>query len=388
MDSIYLDHNATTPIRPEVIEAVARCCARGLANPSSQHQPGQAARRTLEEAREATAALLGADLCPPRADRLIYTSGGTEANNLAILGTARGRSGGKVGRLVISAIEHPSVIAPAERLMEEGWRLDLLGVDQRGVVRTDRLADTISRETALGSCTLANHDTGTIQPVESLAEHCQAVGVPLHTDAAQAVGKIPVDFRRLGVALLSVAAHKFGGPLGIGALVIRHDVPIVPHLIGGPQESALRPGTEPVALAVGMRVALELAVRAMQAEAARITALRKRLEEALRARLGTIVVHGQSARRIPNTANIAFPGIDNQVLLVALDLGGVACSVGSACSSGSAEPSATLQAMGMPSSLVNASLRFSLGRTTTHEAIDTAVQRIVRVVSSLQPSSA
>ncbi len=257
MKTIYLDHNATTPTRPEVVEAMVRCFAEGYANPASQHQPGQRARRVLEDAREQIAAILGADLACPLADRLIFTSSGTEANNLAVLGIAR--AGGKeAGQIIISSVEHQSVIEPAEHLLEQGWRLDTLSVTAEGIVRGQNLSPLIGEQTRLVSVIWGNHETGVLQPVGELAQICNRAGIFFHTDAVQVVGKMPVGFRSLGAAAMSLAAHKFQGPLGIGALILRHDVPIVPLEFGGHQQQGIRPGTESVVLAVGMLTALEL----------------------------------------------------------------------------------------------------------------------------------
>jgi cysteine desulfurase len=383
MDTIYLDHNATTPTRPEVIEAMAHVWRQGLANPASQHQPGQRARRLLEDAREETAALLGANLTCPQPDRLIFTSGGTEANNLAVLGIAGARSPGKPGRVVVSAIEHASVLEPAQHLLDEGWRVDTLPVTTDGVVRVDCLAGLLQPDTALVSVMLGNHETGVLQPVADIARLCRAAGVPVHTDAVQAVGKVPVDFRALGVDAMTVAAHKFQGPLGIGALVLRHETPIVPRLFGGHQQWGLRPGTESVALAVGMCTALRLWKNEAAEHAQRLTALRERFEQGLREGYADLAINGQGAPRLPQTASVAFPGLDGQILLLALDMAGVACSVGSACSSGSTELSPTLLAMGLPKPVIASTLRFSLGATTTVAEIDEAVRRILHVVNSL-----
>jgi cysteine desulfurase len=420
MQPIYLDHNATTPTRPEVVEAMARCYREGYANPASQHRVGQQARRLLEDAREKIAAILDVDLAPPRRDRLIFTSGGTEANNLAILGIARAGStepqspgtsawakqtsaGAKQnGQVVISAGEHQSVIEPAEHLLEQGWRLDTLGLTSEGVVRADQLppllekgselfsAKTVltpfprlSEQTRLVSVLLGNHETGVLQPVGELAAICQRAGVPLHTDAVQVVGKLPVSFRRLGVAAMTIAAHKFQGPLGIGALIVRNDVPLAPLMFGGHQQSGLRPGTESVALAVGMAVALELWQREQDSHARQLTALRDRFERQLKRSLPDVIVHGEATPRLPQTSNVAFPGLDGQILLMALDLAGVACSVGSACSSGSTELSPTLRAMGLSNDIVACSLRFSFGATTTEAEIDEAVRRILHVCDEL-----
>jgi cysteine desulfurase len=383
MDHIYLDHNATTPTRPEVIDAMARCYTAGYANPASQHQPGQRARHVLEEARTRIAEILGAKIDCPQPDRLVFTSGGTEANNLAILGIARGRGPGPAS-LVISAIEHASVIEPAEHLMEQGWRLDTLAVDADGVVRLDQLAGMLGPQTRIASVILGNHETGILEPIAEAAAVCNGRDVPLHTDAVAAAGKLPLDFRGLGVAAMSVAAHKFQGPLGIGALILRHGTPLEPILLGGPQQGQSRGGTESVALAVGMQTALELWHTDHEAHAQRLTALRDHFEAGLRAGIPETVIHAASVARLPNTSNVAFPGLDGQILLLALDMAGVACSVGSACASGSSELSPTLRAMGLSNSLVASSLRFSLGATTTETDVDEAVRRILRVCRDLR----
>ena len=416
METIYLDHNATTPTRPEVIEAMAEAYRAGYANPASQHQPGQRARRVLQQAREGIAQILGADLASPKPDRLIFTSGGTEANVLAVLGIARARSkkmgvasspeaasaedhrsgsdlarfvssargGGQARHLIISAVEHPSVIETAEHLLDEGWRLDTLGVTSEGVVRVERLAELLRPETALVSVMLGNHETGVLEPVAELAAICRDHGVPMHTDAVQVAGKLPINFRALGVSAMSIAAHKFQGPLGIGALILDYDVPLQPILFGGHQQGGLRPGTESVALAVGMFRALDLWRREQDEHRRRLTALRERFERQLKAGYPGLVVNSERAARLPQTSNVAFPGLDGQVLLMALDMAGVACSVGSACSSGSTELSPTLRAMGLPREILAGSLRFSFGATTTEREIDEAVRRIVHVANELR----
>ena len=382
MDTIYLDHNATTPIRPEVVEAMVRCYRDGYANPASSHRPGQRARRVLEEAREAVAELLGAKTSGPMPDRVLFTSGGTEANNLAILGLVR-TANNAPAHLVISAIEHPSVLEPAEHLLEMGWRLDTLPVNNHGVAKAKLLPGLLHDQTRLVSVMLGNHDTGVLQPLAELVRHCQAAGVPIHTDAVQVVGKAPVHFRELGVSSMSIAAHKFQGPLGIGALIAGTDGIPAPLLFGGNQQWRIRPGTESVALALGMQTALRLAREEQQTHARRLEGLRNRFEQGLAAGFPNLVVNGRSAPRLPHTSSVAFPGIDGQVLLMALDMVGVACSVGSACSSGSTELSPTLRAMGLAQDVVASSLRFSLGARTTEAQIDEAVRRILQVVHQL-----
>ncbi len=378
MDVIYLDHNATTPIHPEVAEAIHRCQTTIGANPASRHGPGRVARSILEQARAEVAELLGAELSGPAPDRLLFTSGGIEANNLAILGICR-KGGPAAGQVVVSGMEHPCVLESAEHLLECGWTLETLSASPDGVVRIEQLSDRLRTKTHLVSVMLANHETGVLQPVDAIAAVCNAAGVLLHTDAVQMAGKMPVRFRGLGVAALSVSAHKFRGPLGIGALVLRRDVALAPLMFGGEQQAGLRPGSEPVALAVGMAAALRIACREQQAEHARLAMLRDRLEAGLTAGWPAAVVHGRSAPRLPQTVNMAFPDLDAQTLVQAWDAAGVACSVGSACSSGSGEPSPTLRAMGLPARLVRSSVRLSLGGTTTTEQIDEAVRRMLHV---------
>jgi cysteine desulfurase len=383
MQPIYLDHNATTPISPEVVEAMNRVHAAGLGNPASQHQFGQQARRTLEEARHGIAEILGADLDATEPDRLVFTSGGTEANNLAVLGIAKAAARGLPEQVILSGIEHACVIGAAERLLDDGWQVDTLGAHADGNVRGERLPNLLSDKTRLVSVMLANHETGVVQPVGELAEVCNRAAVPMHTDAVQMVGKLPVDFRRLGVAALSLAAHKFHGPLGIGALILRAGVPIEPMLFGGHQQEGLRPGTESVALAVGMWTALRAWQREQDSLTARLTGLRDHFEVGLKAALPNIVIHGDRVRRVPQTSSVGFPGLDGQVLFTALDVAGVACSTGSSCASGSTEVSPTLLAMGVPPSMASSSLRFSLGTATTEAQVDEAVSRIAAVCRQL-----
>jgi len=391
MPFIYLDHNATTRPLPEVLAAMAQCNVAAFGNPESQHGPGRRARRVLEDAREGIAALLGADLAGRNPDKLIFTSGGTEANNLAIFGLAAGwhlpvrRGGVSAGRIVISAIEHPSVARPADELGRRGWLVQRLPVSRDGVTSVEGF-ESLLREPEpirLASVMLDNNETGVVQPVERLAELAAAAGAVLHTDAAQAVGKLPVDFHRLGVAALSCAAHKFHGPRGIGALLVRGDIKLEPLLWGGFHQQGLRPGTECVALAVGMHAALAIFAREQTERLERMARLRERFEERVVAGWPGAVINGAAVERAPSTANVSFPGLDRQALAMALDLAGVACSTGSACASGSSEPSPTLLAMGLAEPLVQGSLRFSLGATTTEEEIEAAAQRVLDVAGSL-----
>lgn len=376
---VNLDHNATTPIHPEVVQAIADCYLQGYGNAASSHRHGRRARQVLEDAREGVATLLGAHVTGMDADRVILTSGGTEANNLALFGLA----GSRPGRVIISSVEHASVTGPAEQLAHRGFDVQQLRVDAKGVVDESHLEELLTPDTRLVSVMLANNETGVLQPIERLAARCQRLGIPLHTDAVQAVGKIPVNFRALQVTALTLSAHKFHGPRGIGALIVKRQQQVAPLFFGGSQQMGLRPGTEPVELAVGLDAALRCWQRDAQTRAARMTALRDRFEEVLRtAQLG-VVINGLGAPRLPHTSNLAFPGLDCQATHMALDLAGVACSIGSACASGSSEPSHVLMAMRLPTRIVESALRFSLGAFTTREDIDLAASRIIDAVRRL-----
>lgn len=381
--SIYLDHNATSPIHREVIDAIGQTWVSFPGNPASLHASGRAARNKLATAQARILSSLGAD-AGREGDRLIFTSGGTEANNLAILGLAVPRTGGVPGRIIVSSIEHPSVLRAAEHLLELGWRLDTLDVSRDGCVNLNSLRSWLGPDVALVSVTLANHETGVIQPIAEIAAICHSQGVPVHTDAVQAVGKMPVSFQQLSVDAMSVTAHKCGGPVGIGALVVRRDHPLLPILYGGEQQQGLRPGTEPVALAVGMAVAFERAVRDLVPNVEHMRTLQQQFETRLRYEIPDLIIHGNHSPRLPQTTCIAVPGIDNQLLLTALDSEGIQCSIGSACSSGSAEPSPTLLAMGLPRELVRSSLRFSFGPETTSKELETAAEIIGAIVKRLR----
>ena len=389
---IYLDHNSTTPIDPRVVEAMVSAWSDCGANPASQHAPGRKARRMLEEAREGVAELLGAKTGGMDADQVIFTSGGTEANNLALLGLlAPQLAGTKPGLaaatetlgIAISAIEHPSIFGAADELRRRGCIVDRLTVTSNGLARAETLVQG-SNAPRLLSVMLANNETGVIQPVAKFAALCRNHMCLLHTDAVQAIGKIPVSFRDLGVDAMSVAPHKFHGPLGIGALIVRHGVKLQPQLFGGFQQAALRPGTENVALAVGFHTALQIASDELPELCFRMQSLRDQLEAALRAALPEMVIVGEHAPRLPNTSCVAFPGLDRQALVMALDLAGVACSTGSACASGSSEPSPTLLAMGFPNDVIQGAIRLSLGAFTSASEVAEASRRIISTIKHLR----
>jgi cysteine desulfurase len=380
LEQIYLDNNATTRMDPRVAQVIADAHLAGYGNPASPHWAGRRARRALETAREDIGNLLGCDQTHAHGDRVIFTSGGTEANNLAILGLV----GRQPGRVIISSIEHPSVLAPADHLREQGFDVHRLRVTASGVVDLDHLRELLTDDTRLVSVMLGNHETGVLQPVTQIAALCVERGISMHTDAVQVVGKIDVDFQALGVAALTLAAHKFHGPLGIGALVLRHSVDPEPLLFGGFQQSSVRPGTECTALSEGFSKALALSKIESPQQMKRVAGLRDRLESDLAAEFPNMVINGSTAPRLPHTSNISFPGLDRQALLMALDAAGVACSTGSACASGSSEPSPVLIAMGLPTEVIQGALRLGLGADTTISDIELAIQRISNVVKHLR----
>jgi cysteine desulfurase len=374
-ERIYLDWNATTPLRPEAKAAMAHAWEVG-GNPSSVHAEGREARRLVEDARTAVAAAVGAE-----AQNVIFTSGGTEANSLALTPGLRRGKGPAAERLLVSAIEHASVLSGGRFAAEATGHI---GVTRAGVVDLDRLRALLDGPPALVSIMLANNETGAIQPVGALAGLGAERGIRVHTDAVQAVGRIPVDFHALGVATLAASAHKFHGPVGVGVLLVRKGVRLGSRLFGGGQQQGRRPGTIAVALAVGFAAALEKWHRVSAARAARWVALRDRLEAGLIAALGPecVIRNGPTREdvRLPQTLNVGFPGLDGDALLMQLDLAGIAASLGSACASGSTRPSPTLMAMRVPDDRLRSSVRFSLGAATTEAEVDEAVRRIVGVV--------
>ncbi len=388
MPSIYLDFNSTAPQLAEVTAAMREAEAANYANPASQHAEGRRAHAALENAREEIARLLGANLTDRTPDRLIFTSGGTEANNLALLGLNGGIDRQSRGRLIISAMEHPSVTSAADYLVQQGWQIERLRVNSDGVVCLDHLDELLAADSTFGPVRLvsvmtANNETGVLQPIEEIVHRCEAVGVPVHTDAVQAAGKMPIRFRDLRVSAMTVAAHKLGGPRGIGALLVRHHTQLAPILHGATQQLGERPGTESVVLPIGFLAALKAWEQNRASWVSRIESLRNRFESAVCNFFPSAVINGKCAPRLPNTSNVAFVGHDRQALFMALDLAGVCCSTGSACASGSSEPSPTLLAMNLPKNVVESSLRFSMGATTTADEIDEALQRIKSVLSRL-----
>jgi cysteine desulfurase len=376
---VYFDYNATTPLSPEATEAVVRATRDVFGNASSVHHFGQLAKATLDEARSASAALIGGD-----PSEVVFTGGGTESDNFAIRGAADALDATGRRHLIASAIEHEAVLNTLKALARRGWRTTLLPVEQSGIVAPDRLRDAITDDTAIVSIMHANNEIGTVQPIAELAAIAHERGALMHTDAVQSAGKIPVDVRALGVDLLSLSAHKFNGPKGAGALWIKRGTRMLPILTGGKHERNRRAGTENVPAIAGLGAAARLAAEKMAREATRLAALRDRLETGVLAAVSGSAVNGARASRVPNTTNISFDHVEAESLLIALDLEGVAVSTGSACSSGTLEPSHVLRAMGYPAHRTQNSLRFSLGLYSTEQEVDFVIEILPRLVEKLR----
>jgi cysteine desulfurase len=377
-DAVYLDHAATTPVAPQVLDAMLPHLRDQHGNPSSLHRAGREAREGVERAREQVASALG--VAPLD---VLFTSGGTEADNLAIKGVAwAARSAGRGDHLVTTAIEHHAVLEACEWLAErQGFALTVVPVGGDGLVDPERLLAAVTPATVLVSVMAANNEIGTIQPLHVIGPALAELGVPLHTDAVQAFGRAPLHVDDWGVGALALSAHKFNGPKGVGVLVLRRDLPVEPLLHGGGQDRGVRSGTFNTAGIVGCGAAAELTAATMADEVPRLRALRDRLLDGLLA-VGGVVVNGSDTARLPHNAHVAVEGCDGEALLLALDTAGVACSTGSACQSGAAEPSHVLTAIGAPSD--RAHLRFTCGRTTTDADIDTAIAAFTTSVAGLR----
>jgi cysteine desulfurase len=375
---IYVDHNATTPLDPHVWQVMRPFLTDLFGNPSSLHTEGQQARGAIEEARAQVAQLLGAT-----PEEIIFTSGGSEAANLAIIGSALTRR--RQGRhLITTQIEHPAVLGSCRFLETQGFRVTYLPVSSAGVVDPDDLAHALTDETSLVSIMHANNEVGTLQPLRECATLARGRGIWVHTDAVQSVGKMPTVVDDLGVDLLSLSGHKIYGPKGVGALYVRRGIMLAPIITGGPQEQGRRGGTEPVAAIVGLGAAAHLASTSMATDAARTAARRDQLEQGILTVIPDVIVNGACAPRLPTTTNLSFRDVDGQSLVVALDLKGVAASTGSACSSGSIEPSHVLIAMGLATEWLRGAVRFSLGRTNTPQEVDCLLQLLPLMVARLR----
>jgi cysteine desulfurase len=389
---VYLDYNATTPVDPAVLDAMLPFLAENFGNAGSVHSAGQRARAAVDSARESVAALIGA-----KPGQIVFTSGGTEADNLALFGTvAASRKSRK--HIITTAIEHHAILHSCEELGRHGIDVTVVPVstarDSQGIVDPEEIRRALRPETILISVMHANNELGTVQPIEEIGRIAAEAGVCFHCDAVQSAGKIPLDVNTLGVDLLSISAHKICGPKGAGALYVRTGTKIAPRFYGGHAERDLRPGTENVPGIVGLGRAAELARELLTEDSARISSLRDRLEAALIERIPAVRRNGDTARRVPNTSNLEFPGAGGEALLIGLDLLGIECSTGAACSSGSTEPSHVLLASGLSYDEARSSLRFSLGRATTAREIEHAITVIpavverIRALSPREPASA
>lgn len=378
---IYLDHNATTPLHPQVLEAMAPYLTEQFGNASSYYQLGRQAREAIETARQQVAACLGAG-----AEEIVFTSGGTEADNLALRGAARARRD-RGNHIITSAVEHHAVLRTCQSLAGEGWEVTWLPVDGEGRVDPQEVRRQLRPETVLISVMAANNETGAIQPLREIGAIARQQGVLFHTDAVQAVGKMALDVEEWGVDLLALSAHKVYGPKGVGALYVRQGTPLVPTMTGGRHEAGVRAGTENVAGIVGLAAAMVHAAEVLETETARLGALRARLERGIAARLDRVRVNSGGAPRVPNTANMSFSAVDGEAILLHLDLRGICAATGSACTTDEPEPSHVLLAMGIEPRLAQSTVRFSLGHDNTEEEIDQVIEAMAEIVPRLRAIS-
>jgi len=390
MNRVYLDFNATTPVEPAVLDAMLPYFSAEFANAASIHTPGQRARAAVETAREQVAALIGA-----RPQEIVFTSGGTESDNHAIFGIVSSSltsftsstSLTSPPHIITTAIEHEAVFNACQALEKEGVRVTYLPTDRQGLIDLEELRRAIRPQTVLITIMHANNELGTVQPLEEIGRIAKEADVYFHTDAVQSAGKIPIDVNKLQVDLLSISGHKLYAPKGIGALYVRGGTRLRQLLYGGHHQRGFRPGTENVAGIVGLGKAAEIARKSFAEDARRISALRDKLQQGLVQSVPQSRVNGAAAPRTPNTTNIVFPGVEGEALLIALDLKGLACSTGAACSSGAVEPSHVLTAIGLPADEARASLRFSLGRHTSPADIDFALNVVPSAVAQLRELS-
>jgi cysteine desulfurase len=382
-EPIYLDHAATTPVRPEVLEAMVPFFGPRFGNPSSTHRWGRDARTALDEARERVAHCLGA-----RADEICFTSGGTEADNIAVLGAWRALKSSGRRAVVSSPVEHKAVLGAVHQAAKEGAEERLVAMRDIGTVDVSSFKQLVRDDTAIATVMWVNNEIGTIQPIDELARHAKSVGALSHTAALQAFGNVAIDAAAVPVDVLTSSGHKIGAPKGIGAVFIRRGLVIEPLFHGGTQDRGRRPGTENVAAVIGLARAAELAVAEREAHWQKLEKLRDRLEAGIVASVPDVVVHGRGGPRAPHIVNVSIPGTDSESLLMALDLRGVGCSAGSACQSGSVSPSHVLSAIGVANDLASAALRMSVGVLTTEAAVDRVVEIFPALVAKVRGASA
>ncbi|HVS74037.1 MAG TPA: cysteine desulfurase family protein [Candidatus Acidoferrales bacterium] len=384
MHRVYLDHNATTPVEPAVLEAMLPFLTSDFGNAASIHTFGQNARAAVENARDSVAALLGA-----RPQEIVFTSGGTESDNHAIFGIASPSlaPSASATHIITSTIEHEAVLNACQALEQQGVEVTYLPVDREGRVDPGSVRRALRPETRLITIMHANNELGTLQPLEEIGEIAADADVYFHSDAVQSAGKVPIDVRRMKLDLASISGHKLYAPKGVGALFVRGGTRLRQLLYGGHHQRGFRPGTENVPGIVGLGKAAELAMASLQEDAARVSGLRDLLEHGLVSRVPQSRVNGGGAPRTPNTTNLLFPGVEGEALVISLDLKGLACSTGAACSSGSVEPSHVLTAIGLPPEDARASLRFSLGRHTTAEDVAFALEAVPAAVHQLRELS-
>ncbi len=381
MRKVYLDHAATTPLHPEVLSLMYEFMRDTFGNPSSVHSFGREAKKFIEEARQKVADLIGA-----KPEEIYFTSGGTEADNIAIIGTAMARRK-KGNHIITSSIEHHAVLETCEYLAKNGFEATFLPVDKYGMVNPDDVAGAIRKETVLVTIMHANNEIGTIQPIAEIGRITREHGVALHSDAVQTLAKIPVNVDDLGVDLLSLSAHKIYGPKGIGALYARKGMRLQPIMHGGGQERKLRSGTENTPGIVGFGKAAEVGGREMEQESARVKGLRDKLIRRVLAEIPSVTLNGHPEQRLPNNANVSIALVEGESLVLSLDLEGVAVSSGSACSSGSLQPSHVLKALGLPHEMMHGSLRMTLGRANSEEDIDYVVEALKKIAVRLRSFS-
>jgi cysteine desulfurase len=384
MELIYLDHSATTPVRPDVLEAMLPFFNASWGNPSSSHRFGRAARAGLEQAKRETAEALGVE-----PNQVIFTSGGTEADNLAVIGAAlAARAHGRPMHVVTTAIEHKASLASCHAVVALGGEETILGVDADGIVRLDELDAVLERRPAIVSVMWVNNEIGVVQPMVEIGARCHAAGVPLHSDAVQAFGKVPIDLAAAHCTLLSISGHKIGAPKGIGALIVRDRKIIEAIIHGGGQQYGIRPGTENVAGAVALGRAALLARRELDEHVTRLRALRDEFIARLIAEVPDVVVHAQNVPHAPHIVSVSIPGAEAESLLMHFDLAGIACSAGSACTTGSVEPSHVLTAMGVERALALGTIRFSFGHETVPAEIERAASAFPGIVARVRKLSA